>query len=142
MASVIYNEYINATVRGEIDHDNGTFRCLLVTSSYAPSVDGHLDLTDITGEVAAGNGYTTGGATATITVSKDTVNDRVTVTLGAVSWPTSTITARGAVYYLNTGVAGTSKLIAYIDFGSDTSSTNATFSLSASTITHQNNSAS
>ena len=140
MASVIYNSYIDDSLRALIDNDTSSFKCMLVTSAYTPNVDTHLDRADVTNEVT-GTGYTAGGTAATLTVTKDTGNDRVTVQLGAVSWATSTITARGAIYYLDTGVAGNDRLIAYIDFGSDISSTAATFSLTASTITFQNNSA-
>ena len=141
MASLIYNSYIDDSVRGLIDNDTDTFKVLLVTSTYTPNVDTHLDRADVTNEVT-GSGYTAGGTAATLTVTKDTGNDRVTVELGAVSWPTSTITARAAVYYKDTGNAATDRLVAYIDFGSNISSTAATFSLTASTITFQNNSAS
>lgn len=45
------------------------------------------------------------------------------------SWAASTITARYAVVYKSTGVAGTSALIGIIDFGSNVSSTAAAFTI-------------
>jgi hypothetical protein len=139
MASLIYNSAIDELARGDIDFDTNTFKAMLVTSSYTPNKDTHDFRDDVTNEVANGNGYTTGGATSTVTVTKDTANDKVTIQFGAVSWATSTITARGCVYYKSRGGASSAdEIVAYNDFGSDVSSTGGTFSVAASTITLQN----
>jgi len=138
MASLIYNSAIDEMARGDIDFDTNTFKALLVTSSYVPNKDTHDFRDDVTNEVT-GTGYTAGGATRAVTVTKDTANDRVTIQFGAVSWATSTITARGCVYYKSRGGASSAdEIVAYVDFGSDVSSSGATFSVAASTITLQN----
>ena len=125
--------------RGAIDFDTDAFKLMLVTSSYTANKDTHDKRDDVTNEVANGNGYTTGGATSTVTVTKDTANDKVTIQFGAVSWAASTITARGCVYYKSRGGASSAdELVAYNDFGSDVSSSGGTFSVAASTITLQN----
>jgi hypothetical protein len=143
MASVIYNSFLDDEARALIDLDAGTnIGVMLVTSSYVENVDTHLDRADITNEVS-GTGYTAGGKTAlTATVVKNTGSDNVVITLPSTSWTTATITAAGAVYFLDTGVAANDRLIAYNDFGGDVSSTAATFTLNSSTITKTNNSAS
>lgn len=51
----------------------------------------------------------------------------VTFDAADASWPASTITARYAVIYKSTGVAGTSRLVYLADFGSNQSSAGATF---------------
>ena len=139
MASLIFNNAIYYLVKGNIDFDSDTFKCMLVTSSYSPNKDTDDFRNDVTNEVS-GTGYTAGGTAATVTVNAiDTTNDRIEITLGAVSWPTSTITARGAVYYKSRGGASSAdEIVAYIDFGGDVSSTAGTFSLSASTLRFQN----
>jgi hypothetical protein len=138
MASLIYNSCIDDTARGNIDFDSNTFKAMLVTSSYVPNKDTHDRLDDVTNEVT-GTGYTAGGATSTVTVTKDTANDKVTIQFGAVSWASSTITARGCVYYKSRGgAASADELVAYNDFGGDVSSSGGTFSVAASTITLQN----
>jgi hypothetical protein len=109
----------------------------LVTSSYTPNKDTHDFRNDVTNEVS-GTGYTAGGVATVCTVTKDTANDKVTLQFAAVSWATSTITARALVIYKSTGTASTDNLVAYNDFGSDVSSTAGTFSVAASTITLQN----
>lgn len=138
MASLIYNSCIDDMARGAIDFDTDTFKVMLVTSTYTANKDTHTKRSDVTNEVS-GTGYTAGGVTSACTVTKDTANDKVTLSLAAVSWATSTITARGAVYYKSRGGASSAdELVAYVDFGGDVTSTGATFSLGASTITLQN----
>lgn len=137
MPSLVYNSCIDDLARGNIDFDSNTFRAMLVTS-YTPSKDNHDRRDDVTGE-ASGTGYTAGGVTSTVTVTKSTANDRVTIQFGAVSWASSTITARGCVYYKSRGgAASADELVAYNDFGSDVSSSGGTFAVAASTITLQN----
>lgn len=138
MASLIYNSCLEDSAKGTIDFDTDTFKTMLVTSSYTANKDTHTRRSDVTNEVANGNGYTTAGATCTCTVAKDTTNDRVTLTFAAVSWSSSTITARGAVIYKSTGTAANDPLVAYVDFGGDVSSTGGTYSVSSSVITMQN----
>ena len=138
MPSLIYNSFLEDLARGAIDMDTDTFRVLLTTSAYAENKDTHLKRSDVTNEVT-GSGYTAGGVVTTITVTKDNATDRLDITLGAVSWPTSTITARKAVYYKARGGAATAdELVAINDFGSDVTSTGATFSLALSTVRFQN----
>lgn len=138
MASLIYNSCLDDLARGNIDFDTNTFKVLLVTSTYVADKDVHDKRDDITNEVV-GTGYTAGGVTSACTVTKDTANDKVTLSFAAVSWPTSTITARGAVYYKSRGGASSAdELVAYVDFGGNVSSTAATFSLGSSVITLQN----
>lgn len=125
--------------RGDIDFDTDDFYAMLVTSSYTPNKDTHEFRDDVTNEVSAAGGYATGGEESTVTVTKDTANDKVAIQFGAVSWAASTITARGCVYYKSRGGASSAdELVAYNDFGSDVSSSGGTFSVAASTITLQN----
>jgi len=138
MASLIFNSCLDDAFRAIIDFDTDTFKVLLTTSSYAADKDTHTKRSDVTNEVV-GAGYTTGGAAATVTVTKDTANDRIDVSLGAASWSVATITARYAVYYKSRGGASSAdELVAVIDFGSDITSTAGTFSLTASTLRIQN----
>ena len=138
MASLIYNSAIDDIVRGAIDADTDTFKAMLVTSSYTPNKDTDLKRSAVTNEVS-GTGYTAGGVTCACTVTKDTANDRVTLQFAAVSWASSTITARALVIYKSRGGASSAdELVAYNDFGSNVSSTGGTFSVAASVITLAN----
>jgi hypothetical protein len=137
MASLIYNSAIDDMARGAIDWDTDSFKVMLVTSSYSADKDAHLKRSSVTNEVT-GTGYTAGGVATACTVTKDTANDKVTIVFAAVSWASSSITARGAVYYKSRGgLSSADELVAYNDFGSNITTSNGTFSLAASTLTLQ-----
>jgi hypothetical protein len=77
-----------------------------------------------TGE-ATGTGYTAGGATlAGRADSLDT--DTAIIDFTDPTWPTSTITARGALIYNSTRA---NKAVAVLDFGADITSTAGTFTV-------------
>lgn len=138
MASLIYNSAVDDMARGAIDFDTDTFKIMLVTSSYTANKDSHDKRDDVTNEVS-GTGYSSGGSTVACTVTKDTANDKVTLAFASTTWSTATITARGAVIYKSRGGSSNAdELVAYVDFGSDISSTAANFTVGASTITLQN----
>lgn len=133
MPSLNFNSAIDDLAKGAIDFDTDSFKALLVTSTYSPNKDTHTKRSDVTNEVANGNGYATGGVAVTATVTKDTANDRVDITFSNPSWPASTITARAAVIYKARGGASTAdELVAYVDFGADVTSTNGTFAVTFS----------
>jgi hypothetical protein len=138
MASLIFDSCLDDSARGNIDFDTDTFKCMLVTSTYVPNKTTHLKRSDVTNEVT-GTGYTAGGAAATVAPTKDTVNNREDISLGGISLPGATITARGAVYYKSRGgLASADELVAYIDFGADITATGGTWALTASTLRIQN----
>jgi len=127
MADVIYNVFKLNIMNGGIDLDTNTIYVMLVTSSYTPNQDTHLDRADVTNEVT-GTGYTSGGAEITSkTVTQDDTDNEGVFDAADVTWSTATITARGAVIYKSTGSAATDTLICYLDFGSDQSSSAADF---------------
>lgn len=140
MASIIYNSTLYDALTGAIDFDTDTFNCMLVNATYAAIADNtkkdtHLKRSAVTANEVTGTGYTAGGTAATVTVTKDTANDRTDITLGAVSWASSTITASGAVYYKARGGADTAdELVAFIDFGGSFTSTAGPFALALSTL--------
>ena len=129
MADVIYNSFKAKIMDGSIDLDTDTIKVALVTSSYTPDADTHDFFDDVTNEIS-GTGYTAGGETiANGAVTVDTTDDEGVFDGDDVTWSTSTLTARGAVIYKSTGVAGTSPLIAYLDFGYDQSSSAGDFTI-------------
>lgn len=133
MASAIYLSSLDDMARGNWSPEDDTHKVLLTTSAYTENKTAHDRRDDVTNEVT-GTGYTAGGASCSVTVTKDTGNNRVDITLGGATWPTSTITARKAVYYKSRGgAASADELAAVNDFGSDVTSTGATFTLNAST---------
>lgn len=119
----VYNKFKLESLKGSINLSTDTIKVMLLTSAYTPNVDTHLFITSASGSEVVGTGYTAGGKTITSpTVTQDDTNDRGVFDGADVTWSTSTITARYAVYYKDTGTPATSPLIAYVDFGSDKSS--------------------
>lgn len=126
--TMIYNSALQELLTGQWDFggltQNGTgtsLRLMLVTSAYVANEtarDTHTKRSDITNEVT-GTGYTAGGQPfpTTPTLALDTANNRYTVTFPAVTWASSTITARGGVIYRNVGSAATDNLLTYVSFG-------------------------
>src|SRR5215207_9041686 len=141
MASIIPNSLLRDEATGAVGFDTDSFKVVLLTSSYTPNKDTHTKRSDLTNEVSASGTYVAGGLAATVTVgSVDTANDRVDISLGGVTITGSpTITARYAAYYKARGGASSADELVFInDFGSDVTSTAATFTLAASTLRKQN----
>ena len=138
MASLIYDSCLRDLQIGAIDSDADTFKAMLVTSSYTANKGTHAKRSDITNEVT-GTGYTAGGVTCACTPALNTTAHTMVLTFAAVSWATSTITARGMVIYKSRGGASSAdELVGYLDFGSNISSAGGTFSVAASTLTTTN----
>ena len=134
MASLVYNSFMRDVVTGAVDCDTDTFKMMLVTSTYTASKS-HAKRSDITNEVAAGSGYTTGGNACALTVAAtDNVNNDVEISFSVTSWTSATITARAGVIYKSRGGASSAdELVGYVDFLSNITSTNGTFAVTVST---------
>jgi hypothetical protein len=134
MASTAYDSMNYDSMTGAIDFDTDTFNVMLVTSGYTEDKAAHSKRSSVTNEIT-GTGYTAGGQAIVPTITKDTTNHRTTIVFPQVTWPTSTLTARKAVYYKSRGGASSAdELVAVDDFGSDVTTTAGTFTLNASTL--------
>lgn len=133
MASFAYDSYLDNVLAGAITKAD-TYYVMLTTSAYTPNQATDTFRSAVTNEVT-GTGYTAGGQVIVPTFAKDTTNHKMTVTFPAVTWPSSTITARRAVYYKRRGGAATAdELVAVDDFGADVVTTAGTFTLNATTV--------
>jgi hypothetical protein len=128
MADIVYDSFLWDTWNGLINPASANFYGMLVTSSYTPNQATHDKRDDVTNEVS-GTGYTAGGKQITgITLTTDPVLHKVYLKGNVLSWPASTITARGLVVYVLSGSGASSdRLVKYFDFGSDKSSSNSGF---------------
>src|SRR5262245_20366082 len=136
LPSLIYDSGAEGLALGTVAFGMDNFAVLLV-SGYTPDKAAHTRRSDITGEVT-GTGYTAGGAAVTIVIDT-TADDQTDIELGGASWPVSTISATGAVYYDSRGGDPESdELVAFIDFGGAISSLAGTFALQQSTISIHN----
>jgi hypothetical protein len=100
-----------------------TIKVALTTSAYTPDQDAHEFFSSVTNELPTANGYTAGGLTlASKTVAADTATNQTRLDAADAVWTAGagqTLTARRAVIYKSTGVAGTSPVLGWIDFGAD-----------------------
>ena len=122
----IYDKAIQDLINASgITWTSDTIKVALLTSSYTPNQGTDHVWADISANEVSGTGYTAGGATLTSPTQSVTAH---VLTLGGatVSWAASTITARYAAIY-DTSVSN--KLIGYVDFGANVSSTAATFTI-------------
>ncbi len=132
MASIVYTSFLNDVFAGNCNTTH-SYKAMLVTSSYTEDRAAHSKRSNVTNEVT-GTGYTAGGATVTLTFAVNTTTHKGTLTVGAVSWPSSTITARKMVVYRARGGASSAdELVCCIDNGVNVSSSANTLSVAAST---------
>ena len=102
-----------------------TYKTALFTNSNTANVKTDTAYTTGGAEVAAAGGYSTGG----IVVASPAVSDAgggsdsvFKFTISNPSWSSSTITARGMIYYIPSGYP-----LCFVNFGSDFASTSGTF---------------
>lgn len=129
--SKAYGNLTKAVFNKEVDWDTDDIRVMLLSSSYTPNQDTHDYLDDVSGFEVTGTGYTAGGAAlASKTSTYDAASNTLVLDAADVTWANSTITARYAVIYDNSGAAPASKpLVAYVDLVSDQASNNGNFVL-------------
>jgi hypothetical protein len=132
MASIVYDSFLADVFAGNCTTAS-TYKAMLVSSSYAEDRGAHSKRSSVSGEVAATGGYTAGGVSVTLSASLNTTTHKLTLTLPAVSWASSTITARKLIIYKSTGTAANDNLVACIDNGTDLVSSSSTMVWNAST---------
>jgi len=119
-----------ALLDGEMDFSSDTsqsFKIALYTSDA--TLDATTTVYSTTNE-ASGTGYTAGGNTLTIATNptSDTATSGTVAYLdfSDTSWTSSSITARGALIYK---AGGTTPAVAILDFGSEKTSSDSTFTV-------------
>lgn len=131
MADTIQNTVKKKFLDGDIDLANDTIKVMLLTSSHTQNPDTHEFIDDVSANEVSGTGYTAGGATlGTKSVTVDDTDDEGVFDAQDVTWSSSTITARYAVIYKDTGTPSTSPIIAILDFSTDQSSSSGDFTIS------------
>jgi hypothetical protein len=131
MASVIYDSFLSDVFAGNCTTAS-TYKAMLVTSAYTEDRGAHSKRSSVTSEVT-GTGYTAGGVSVTLTASLNTTTHILTLTIPAVSWASSTITARKLIIYRSTGTAANDNLVACLDNITDLVSSATTMTWNAST---------
>lgn len=107
---------------GSIDLDTDTFKLLLRDNTDAPNLDTDDFRDDVTGELAATNGYPSGGVTlASVTVTYDSASDQVRFDCAdpTFSFTGSKTWRYGDVYKSRGGAASADELLANLTWDSD-----------------------
>jgi hypothetical protein len=126
----MYGQAILNAFKGLIDFENDTIKVALCTSSYSVDQDAHDFFDDITNELAASGGYTSGGETiANCSLTYTAGTNVIKLDGDDVTWSAFTNTFRYAVIYKSTGTASTSPLICYVDFGEDVGATGTDYTI-------------
>lgn len=111
---------------------SGTPKVKLIDNTWTYNKDtatGYIN--EVTGEVT-GTGYTAGGqALTSVTATYDTTANALVVDCADPSWSATggALTARRAVFFIDSGTASTSPWFAMWDFGADVTATNAPFTV-------------
>ena len=109
------------------DFGTGTsqvFKIALFTSTA--TLDATTTAYSTSNEVV-GTGYTAGGNTLVISQVPTSTSTTAFLDFSDTTWSTATITARGALIYLNNG--GTNPAVCVLDFGGDKTSTAGNFTI-------------
>ena len=130
MASVIYNNFKQRLMTGEVDFDNDQIYVMLLTNAYTSDIDTHANISSVASYEVSGAGYVTGGTMLTgVTVMLSLSTDKAVLDGNDITWANSTLTVRYCTLYKRSGVTNTSWLIATFDFGSDKSSSSGDFTI-------------
>jgi len=89
--AVLSNHFKHELAAGNIDFDGDTFKIMLMNTSFTFDKDAHAVKADVVAsELAAGNGYTSGGETlANVALTEDDTNDRAQVAWDDPQWDAS-----------------------------------------------------
>jgi len=104
-------------LNGDFDFGTGTtqvFKIALYTAAANLSV---ATTTYSTTNESSGTGYTAGGATLSVSIVPTSSGTTAYLNFSNVTWPVTSITARGALIYLANGTTNPS--IAVLEFGED-----------------------
>lgn len=106
-------------------------RVALMKTTFAWNQDTNATWADVSAqEIAAGNGYTAGGASLTmVDPAYDAASNETRLDANDVTWTSSTITAYYAVVYKYNATASLAYLLGYVDFGGAFTSTNGDFKI-------------
>lgn len=115
-AYVKFQDFVEQLVKAKHDFSAHTFKVML--SNTAPNASTHTGKSDIT-EISAGNGYSAGGATSSMSVSES--GGTVKVTAADVTFTASGGTIgpfRYVIIYNDSATSPADALVAYYDYGS------------------------
>ena len=126
---MIFNKYQAEILKGNINLLTDTIKVALLDNTYTPH-QFHNYFSDVNSHEVSGTGYTVGGKALTgKSVTQDDIEIKGKFDANDTTWYNSTITARYAILYKDTGASSSSPLIEVIDFSEDKSTSSQDFTL-------------
>lgn len=112
MANVKFNRFGRAIAQN--DMDTVTIKAMFMAPSYTPDPDAHVFLSDVQASRASG---TTDLTVAGLTITVDNTDNRTEFDINDLVTGTITVAGgtNGIIFYIDTGVAGTSELLCFCD---------------------------
>jgi hypothetical protein len=114
-------------LNGEFNFNTGTTQTFKVALYTSTAALGAATTAYSTTDEVTGTGYFAGGNTLTISQVPTSSGTTAFLDFADVTWPSATITARGALVYLSNGT--TNPAVAVLDFGADKTSTAGDFTV-------------
>ena len=114
-------------LNGTFNFNTGTTQAFKVALYTSAATLGAATTAYSTTDEVTGTGYFAGGNTLTISQVPTSSGTTAFLDFADSTWPSATITARGALIYLANGT--TNPAVAVLDFGSDKSSTAGDFTI-------------
>lgn len=130
MASGVYNQFKTEIMNGTFDLPADSIICNLMTATHAFTV-ANLGWASVSANQITGPGYPNGDSNVlqAVTVTQDDIDNEGVFDAQDISWTSATFTARHAVIYDDTPTSPADPLICSIDFQSDQSVSNGTFTI-------------
>ena len=128
----IYGEFYKEVFKGAINWETDAFKVVLLKDAYTVDLLNHKVLNDLNlvANEATGTNYVSGGETLTNKgVTYEHATRKVNITADDIQWDNSSISARYAVLYKDTGDGATSTLVKVTDFTETKTSTNSIFKI-------------
>jgi hypothetical protein len=125
ITQTIVNSYKRGLLEGLFNFSSTTtqvFKIALYTSSA--TLNANTTAYSATNE-SSGTGYTAGGQVLTVSTYPTLANNVAFMSFATVTWPTTSLTARGALIYKFDGA--TNPAIAVLDFGEDKTTSSGNF---------------
>jgi hypothetical protein len=114
-------------LNGEFNFNTGTTQTFKVALYTSTAALGAATTAYSTTDEVVGTGYFAGGNTLTISQVPTSSGTTAFLDFADVTWPSATVTARGALVYLSNGT--TNPAVAVLDFGADKTSTAGDFTV-------------
>lgn len=133
MATLIFDSFLGDVFAGNCLTSH-SYKGMLTTDAYVEDRVAHSKRSSVTNEIT-GTNYTAGGAALTLSFAVNTTTHKGILTIGAVSWANSTITAarKLVVYRARGGASSADELVCCLANVVNVSTSASTFSIAAST---------